>query len=350
MNQEEIQLNQAIIDAKLLDDLVEQSLNQLKKDRDREVLMKRHGINGLDHQTLERIGGEFGITRERVRQVEKAALSRIATSRSHDNALNIAMSDILNRSGGLIGFSNLLNQLRIDNDTAARMRFLVKTDPSFIFIDSNDQHDNIVLLDKIYSVNDLRNLHNQIVEIVKSGGKPVRFEQIYKRIDGPHSKNAIAELAAASRLLSELDSNWGLAQWPEVNPRSIRDKVYIILKKAGRPMHFTEIARKISDIQANPKKVTTQAVHNELIKDPRFILIGRGIYALSEWGYQAGTVADIIEEILREESPLSKEEIVKRVLARRQVKVTTIVLNLQEKDQFERVGKAIYRLKTTKTG
>lgn len=349
MNQEEIQLNQAIIDAKLLDDLVEQSLKQLKKDRDREVLIKRHGINGLDHQTLEQIGGEFGITRERVRQIEKAALGRISTNRSHDNALNTTMTDILDRSGGLISFDSLINQLQVNNEAAARLRFLVKIDPAFIFIDSNDQHDNIVLLNKVYSANDLRNLHSQIVEIVKSGGKPVRFEQIYKRIDGPHSKDAIVELATASRLLSELDSNWGLTQWPEVNPRSIRDKVYITLKKAGRPMHFTEIARKIRDIRANPKKVTTQAVHNELIKDPRFILIGRGIYALSEWGYQAGTVADIIEEILREESPLSKEEIVKRVLARRQVKVTTIVLNLQEKDQFERVGKAVYRLKPSKT-
>ena len=110
-------------------------------------------------------------------------------------------------------------------------------------------------------------------------------------------------------------------------------------------MHFSDIADYIQNLKTNPKKVTTQAVHNELIKDKRFILIGRGIYALAEWGYQAGTVADIIEEILREESPLSKDEIVRRVLARRQVKVTTIALNLQEKQQFERVSKATYRLR-----
>ena len=110
-------------------------------------------------------------------------------------------------------------------------------------------------------------------------------------------------------------------------------------------MHFTEIANSIGKLKANPKKVTTQAVHNELIKDKRFVLIGRGIYALAEWGYQAGTVADIIEEILKEESPLPKDEIVRRVLARRQVKVTTIALNLQEKSQFERVAKATYQLK-----
>ena len=110
-------------------------------------------------------------------------------------------------------------------------------------------------------------------------------------------------------------------------------------------MHFAEIAAKLDQVKANPKKVTTQAVHNELIKDKRFVLIGRGIYALAEWGYQAGTVADIIEEVLREESPLTKDEIVRRVLARRQVKVTTIALNLQEKPQFERVAKATYQLK-----
>jgi len=148
--------------------------------------------------------------------------------------------------------------------------------------------------------------------------------------------------------LTTYDNKWGLTSWPEVNPKSIKDKAYLVLREQHKPLHFTQIAKYIQEFGVNQKSVTTQAVHNELIKDKRFVLIGRGIYALAEWGYTHGTVADTIKDILKEESPLHKDEIIKRVLKRRQVKPATIILNLQEKDQFERVAKATYRLKKGK--
>jgi hypothetical protein len=130
-----------------------------------------------------------------------------------------------------------------------------------------------------------------------------------------------------------------------VNPKNIRDKIYVILKEHGKHMHFNEIAEAIKDSEFKRKEVTTQAIHNELIKDKRFVLIGRGIYALKEWGYEKGTVADIISDVLRKEGgPLHRDEIVKRVLKSRYVKETTILLNLQGKPQFKRVAKATYAL------
>ena len=110
-------------------------------------------------------------------------------------------------------------------------------------------------------------------------------------------------------------------------------------------MHFSDIAKAIKDSDFKRKDVTTQAIHNELIKDKRFVLIGRGIYALNEWGYKKGTVADIITEVLKKANePLHRDEIVKRVLKDRQVKETTILLNLQSKPEFKRVAKATYAL------
>jgi DNA-directed RNA polymerase delta subunit len=110
-------------------------------------------------------------------------------------------------------------------------------------------------------------------------------------------------------------------------------------------MHFNEIAEAISESDFKRKDVTTQAIHNELIKDKRFILVGRGIYALKEWGFKQGTVADVITEVLKDAGePLHRDEIVKRVLKKRFVKETTILLNLQGKDQFKRTAKATYTL------
>jgi hypothetical protein len=116
-------------------------------------------------------------------------------------------------------------------------------------------------------------------------------------------------------------------------------------------MHFNDIADAIKKSEFKRKDVTTQAIHNELIKDDRFVLIGRGIYALKEWGYQRGTVSDIITQVLLEEGgPLHRDEIVKRVLKTRYVKETTILLNLQGKSQFKRVAKATYTLADSDKG
>lgn len=328
-----------------LDELITTSLAHLKKDRDREILIKRHGINATSPQTLEQIGSSLGITRERVRQIERAALTRIQKEQTFDSVLNELTRQALLQQGGIITFDNLHNTLNLTDNDRAKLSFLIKLDPDFHLIERNDTHDTIIILDQSYSPADIKVLHELLIDAIKTGGKPAQFKQIAGRIDGIHAPTALEQLATSSNLIANLDGRWGLAQWPEVNPKSIRDKVYLVLKKAKQPLHFSQIAAEIENVTANPKKVTTQAVHNELIKDDRFVLIGRGIYALAEWGYQAGTVADIIEEILKQDSPLSKDEIVRRVSARRQVKVTTIILNLQEKPQFERVGKATYQLK-----
>jgi len=89
-----------------------------------------------------------------------------------------------------------------------------------------------------------------------------------------------------------------------------------------------------------------QTVHNELIKDSRFVLVGRGIYALEEWGYYPGQVKDVILRVLREErKPITKEEILEKVLEQRLVKENTILLNLSNKKYFERDVQGKYKVK-----
>lgn len=330
-----------------LNALIEKSLEALKKDRDREILRRRFGIVGGRVQTLEEIGQDLGVTRERVRQIEKAALIRIREQGKHNHELTDQLTVILNTHGGIISFESLMEELSIQSELEPHVGFLVRLNPAFYFVDKSDHHTYLVLDATVYQERDLKQLYSQLVEVMTDLGKPTKFDVIMARIDGPHKAEALQQLALTAHNISNLDTQWGLSKWPEVNPKSIRDKIYLVLKKSNHPMHFTEIASAISKLKANPKIVTTQAVHNELIKDRRFVLIGRGIYALSEWGYKAGTVADIIEEVLKAESPLPKDQIIERVLARRQVKPSTIVLNLQEKPQFERVSKGVYGLKKT---
>ena len=155
----------------------------------------------------------------------------------------------------------------------------------------------------------------------------------------------IKAVASISKNLSCLNGLWGLSKWPAVNPKNIRDKIFVILEAKKEPMHFSDIAKEIADSKFKRKNVTIQAIHNELIKDSRFVLIGRGIYALNSWGYSKGTVSDIITDILKKaDKPLTREEIVKQVLKTRKVKETTILLNLQNKKLFKKIDKNSYVL------
>jgi hypothetical protein len=151
----------------------------------------------------------------------------------------------------------------------------------------------------------------------------------------------IEAIARLSKNLTSLNGMWGLTKWPTVNPKNIRDKIYVVLEENLHPMHFSEIAEAISKSDFRRKNVTVQAIHNELIKDSRFVLIGRGIYALDSWGFEKGTVSEIITRILSKagEDGMSRKDIVKHVLEKRKVKETTVLLNLQNKKLFKRIGK-----------
>src|SRR5690606_41179051 len=185
---------------------------------------------------------------------------------------------------------------------------------------------------------------DEIVAVIKEAKEPRTVDQLYDKLSYEHPAQ-VAALASISKQLAHLRDTWGLTKWPTVNPKNIRDKIYVILADNKKPMHFSDIAKSIKGSSFKRKDVTTQAIHNELIKDKRFVLIGRGIYALDNWGYSKGTVADIITDILKKaEGPLHRDEIVKRVLKNRQVKETTILLNLQSKPQFKRISKATYAL------
>jgi len=152
-------------------------------------------------------------------------------------------------------------------------------------------------------------------------------------------------LQSSSKLGQDSHGHWGMANWPAIVPRRVRDKVFVALAEAGRPMHFEEIAKLVQDKFSPQKPVLSRTVHNELIGDKRFVLVGRGIYALTSWGYKPGVVSDVIIEALKKAGrPMHINEITDAVLARRKVKRNTIVANLQNRKLFRKTTKATYDL------
>lgn len=325
-------------------------VDTIEKEREREIVSRRFGLNDRK-ETLEQIGELLGITRERVRQLEKAVVARLKAMAEKGDLPNIAeieaqLSEIIATMGSAARVSDVSAKLTADNSRIdqARVSFLTKLCPKLTVLDENDFFYQGAALANKYSDKQLKSRIEAVIKAVKEVGEPSSIEKIAEA-DGKGSPEEVAALASLSKQLATLNGRWGLIKWPMVNPKNIRDKIYIILFEKGKYMHFSEIADAIKASEFRRKDVTTQAIHNELIKDKRFVLVGRGIYALKEWGYKKGTVADVITEVLKKAGePLHRDEIVKRVLKDRYVKETTILLNLQGKPQFKRVAKATYTL------
>jgi len=329
---------------------VQDILSSIDREREREIVARRFGLFDRK-ETLEQIGELLGITRERVRQLEKSVLARLKATAEQGNLPHIkeieaTLLEQLHNSGEAARVANLSAEVTGENTRTdqSRVAFLAELCPSLVVIEDNDHYHYAVGVQAVRDEKAIKATVAKLVDAIKKMGEPAAIEAVAKTTGIDQAAEARA-LASISKDLATLNNRWGLIKWPMVNPKNIRDKIYVILKEHGKHMHFNEIASSIKDSDFKRKDVTTQAIHNELIKDKRFVLIGRGIYALREWGYKKGTVADIISEVLREAGePLHRDEIVKRVLKSRFVKETTILLNLQGKTQFKRVAKATYEL------
>jgi hypothetical protein len=332
-----------------IEQAVKDILAVIEREREREIIARRFGLYERK-ETLEQIGDMLGITRERVRQLEKAVMIRLKIAAANDlphmGQVEKHLVRQLHEMGRVARMSDLASRIcdKPTEQMKAHVAFLATLVPTLAVIEENDNYHYAVGIAEHHDEKKIKEYVDEIVATIKEYGRPITVEELHEKLNHQHPDH-IRALASVSKQLAHLKDHWGLVKWPRVNPKNIRDKIYVILHDSKKPMHFEDIAKAIRDSDFKRKDVTTQAIHNELIKDGRFVLIGRGIYALKEWGYAKGTVAEIIADVLlKAGEPLHRDEIVRRVLEHRQVKETTILLNLQGKPQFKRVAKATYTL------
>ncbi|HUB92924.1 MAG TPA: sigma factor-like helix-turn-helix DNA-binding protein [Verrucomicrobiae bacterium] len=328
--------------------IVQDILASIEREREREIIARRFGLFDRK-ETLEQIGELLGITRERVRQLEKSVMGKLRDSSEtlpHITEMEATLLAAIEAAGQTARITVLGAELTAENSRTdqSRLAFLTELCPRISAIPEDDNFYQSAGTASVHNEATIKSEVGKLVEAVTKASKPLDVKELTRATTMPSDAYTTA-LASTSKQLATLNGRWGLVKWPTVNPKNIRDKIYVILSENGKHMHFNEIAEAIKASDFKRKDVTTQAIHNELIKDRRFVLIGRGIYALREWGYKKGTVSDIITQVLKEAGePLHRDEIVKRVLKSRFVKETTILLNLQSKPQFKRVAKATYEL------
>jgi DNA-directed RNA polymerase delta subunit len=318
-------------------------------ERSQEIIFNRYGVFNSQAMTLEEIGKKYHITRERVRQVIREVLKKVREKKNNLVFMQIQekIALALRANGGIIEEKQLLTILGKGNESErAAVRFFLQCIDSVIGKDIVGELKFSYMLGD-FSVEHWKNVKNAAVEILKSQKKPFTFEELFKNIASGHADLNLSKetLAYYLEISEEIKQNsfgkWGIAKWKEISPKGTREKAYLILKESRKPLHFREIAKRIDQYRLNKKKTHSQTVHNELIKDESFVLIGRGIYALAEWGYKKGTVKDVLEEILKNNpSPMNREEILEKVLEVRNVKKSTIVINLN--NHFSKLKNGTY--------
>lgn len=329
------------------------------KDREREILGDRFGLEGGKKVTLETVGKKFQITRERVRQIEAAALKRLVQKPTKELAQLVkVINSCLLSTGGLISLDELAEYLKIGNDERREaelnaLRLVMSTNDQVVPLKKSDEL-KFGWMKKGFLAEMITPVIGEVVHILESAGRTLDGDKVwsqfvssetYSKYEAKMTEEALKGIMlVADGLARARDGNWGLSSWPTVVPKRIRDKVYLILEQTNEPMHFTNITEALNHSYPG-KKVLSRTVHNELIGDPRFILVGRGIYALKGWGYKPGVVADVIKEVLAKAGrPLSTDEIVTAVLKSRQVKHNTVIANLQNRELFKKVSKGVYTL------
>lgn len=320
--------------------------------RARDVLEKRYGLGkDLDAYTLEAIGQTYGITRERVRQIENYGIQSIQKSETYaefEQIFEELQTVITHLGGGLVAEELLLQEITNDLSTRNHVYFLLVLGSRFKRnketnayshrwyteekIAENVEH----ALQAVYQSLDRDDLISE-EEVLN------RFRSELVEIADSIDDNILKRwLVISKEIASNPLGEWGHATSPNVRIKGIRDYAYLVVKRHGSPMHFREVAAAVEELFN--KKAHTATTHNELIKDDRFVLVGRGLYALAEWGYSAGVVKEVLRDILEKHGPLSREELIEKVRKERYVKDNTILVNLQDPNLFRRLTNGTYMI------
>ena len=327
--------------------------------RQKEVVFSRFGLDAEEGKTLEAIGNGYGLTRERVRQIVEVSLTKLRKSPIvPEVAKQISLlKAYLKKNGGLKREELIFSDFAPEQGGKFRnwLIFLL-TLGGLEKIGETEEFYAFWTLDIKLAAAVKKEL-SLLEKILTATKKTLSVKELFAGQEKSKLRESVLEMS--KNILRASDGKYGLKAWPEVNPRGVKDLALLVFKKIKKPLHFTAVADLIDQFllqgrqlgfgvvsASAPKKTNHQTVHNELIKNHQFILVGRGVYALKEWGYTPGTVKDVIAGVLKEaKEPLSQKEVLNKVLSQRLVKESTVLLNLGNKGCFLKSEDGHYSLR-----
>lgn len=347
-------------------EIINDLLKQLNT-KEADVLRRRFGLSQREAETLETIGQSYNVTRERVRQIQRWAVSRLkksSTTKQRLHSLDALLQQLLQEHGGIMAEDDLLEELHrhATNDAQAKAATL--------FLLRELMADKVEAVEapefkpywklKFTTPHLLPETITTAEQVITSAGKPLGRDRLLEGMKATswwttHAAEltddaVLTYLGVATTIERNPFNEYGLRSWGSIVPKRMNDKILLVMRKHGQPMHFQEITQKINEIGFDARQAYPPTVHNELILNKEYVLVGRGIYALKEWGYKPGVVADVIIALLNDaQRPMTRDEIIDAVLKQRMVKRNTIHLALTNKKLFQKLPDGTYAPATPNT-
>jgi len=332
------------------------------KPKERLVLIKKFGLDGQKEIPLQRIGKEYSLTRERIRQIETQALMRfrrlIVGNQTYIAVLEEAKK-ILQAYGNILCEDVLISKLLNKNVfkfSKQELKLILVSDFDIGYLKRNKYlkksfyveplYEDMLTQMVVFMLNyfEKRNKSQDLYDFI--GFMKEHFTKEYKDIR--HLKNDLfyINFFETIREIKVFDGKIGLLSFPDVNPKTIKLKILYTMKRINKPIHFQELPAKILEWFPN-KTVKITTIHNELVKNNDiFVNLGLGLYGLRAWGYKGGMVKDILIRIFKKhQRAMNVKELCREMLKEKMVSPNTVMLNLQKyKDLFKRVEKGVYNL------
>lgn len=320
--------------------------------RERQVLTWRYGLADNKTLTLEEIGTKLQLTRERIRQIEKDGLIKLGQIVAPENYRKIfdLIYQFIEDRGNVAGEKQILTSILAERPSEVANKallFVLRSREQFRLLKESPKYHQSWYLTGL-DLDQLDNLNDQAGKILLDKKKSIPaadlISELRPRLGGTElealTNEAIESYLTVSKKIGRNPyGEFGLAEWTDIKPHDVGDKAFLVLSHLGKPEHYSKITELVNKRGFDIRTAHKESVHNELIKDKRFVLVGRGIYGLAEWGYRPGVVADIISQLITDaDHPLSKEEIVSGVLKQRMVKRNTIIVGLSNKNKFRKTA------------
>lgn len=276
-------------------EFVEYMLSLLSSERDREILSRRWGFWDGEKTTLEELGANFALTRERVRQIQAKAELTVRGIYQIDSVqdwfIKTRQKQIeayLAENHGAAKLEEVLPDDESENDLALKFISTVfgihpacaaTSFPTSGKLEFASQE----LISKFLTIEE------NLKQILISKGKPADFAKAYSDLQR-YDPSVEREFAKRVIELSEVvgfDSagHVCLRSWDCFNPQYITEMAAKALLEIGQPAHYTHIVDKMNVLFPTRAPFNLHSVHGRIIQaDSKFVCVRPGVYALKNWG------------------------------------------------------------------
>lgn len=331
------------------------------------TIQRRFGLEGLNKLTLDEIGQAYGVTRERIRQIEEKALKALKDAlleKRYSGKSFHVQPEIINFVRAL--FEAVAREAKgfvSETELMSRVEEIIKV--------KADKHKDILgLLFNLFGLNPLNidayesdqiweygktDQGKVLEECLKQIDNLLNFEQtepmdefdVLVKINARLPKNKKIDSLQLHKFLELCGSIEkrvdGLYQGKFEFLKSRSVQFERVLREAGKPLHFEDITREVNNrlVSKGLKKLESRNISNIMSSDERFVAVGStGLRGLKSWeNVELGNIVDLMEECLISlNRPATEQEIYDYIAGKRPVSDKSISIYLSNQDCFQKAG------------